>query len=54
MDTAAIVHGAHACRFDKPKVKWKPRMEVVKATIDFLMQTGWMMPQEGWRNSQVD
>jgi len=39
---------------DGPKDKWKPQMEVVRATIDFLMQTGRMMPQEGWRSSQAD
>jgi len=39
---------------DGPKDKWKLKMEVVKAAIDFLMQTGRMMPQESYRNSQRD
>ena len=34
---------------DGLKDKWKPQMEVVRATIEFLMQTGRMKPQEPGR-----
>jgi len=39
---------------DGPKDKWKPDMDTVKATIDLLIQTGRMKPQEEWRKNKAN
>jgi len=39
---------------DGPRDKWKPDMDMVKATINFLIQTGRMRPQEGWRENEAN
>ena len=39
---------------DGPKEKWKPCMEVSKATIEFLIQTERMAPQMGWRRDDKE